>query len=210
MKIISHRGLWLEQSEKNSLGAFERSFSRGFGTETDIRDHLGQLVISHDPVTGESINLIDFLVLYKKTANELPLALNIKSDGIALMLKTVLKNYNIKSYFTFDMSVPELVRYNKENLPYYTRFSDIEKNMLMLDQSSGIWLDSFGDDSWIDTECIKYVLSYNKPVCIASSELHGRDPMLLWYRLKLLKDLLDQGQFTLCTDLCMQAKNYFK
>jgi len=210
VNIISHRGLWLDQIEKNSLVAFERSFSMGFGTETDIRDHLGQLVISHDPALVESISLIDFLVLYKKMGNELPLALNIKSDGIAPLLKTVLKNYEIKSYFTFDMSVPELVRYNEENILFYTRHSDIEKNMLMLDQSSGIWLDSFGDDSWIDTEFIKYVLSYNKPVCIVSSELHGRDPMLLWYRLKLARDLLDHGQFTLCTDLCMQAKNYFK
>jgi hypothetical protein len=38
MEILSHRGYWKIESKKNKLYAFERSFSYGFGVETDIRD----------------------------------------------------------------------------------------------------------------------------------------------------------------------------
>lgn len=41
MKIISHRGFWHNPSEKNTEMAFCRSFELGFGTETDVRDSLG-------------------------------------------------------------------------------------------------------------------------------------------------------------------------
>jgi glycerophosphoryl diester phosphodiesterase len=45
MKIMSHRGYWRGEDEKNTTTAFSRSFDLGFGTETDVRDALGQLVI---------------------------------------------------------------------------------------------------------------------------------------------------------------------
>ena len=45
MKIISHHGFWHIPSEKNTETAFCRSFELGFGTETDVRDSLGALVI---------------------------------------------------------------------------------------------------------------------------------------------------------------------
>ena len=48
MIIISHRGYWIQPAEKNTEEAFSRSFERGMGTETDVRDHRGELVISHD------------------------------------------------------------------------------------------------------------------------------------------------------------------
>ena len=48
MEIISHRGLWNNTREKNSTQAFKRSFGFKIGTETDIRDYRGELVISHD------------------------------------------------------------------------------------------------------------------------------------------------------------------
>jgi glycerophosphoryl diester phosphodiesterase len=56
MQIISHRGYWKNSAEKNSPTALERSFSMGFGTETDFRDHLGDLVVAHDPPSSPSIH----------------------------------------------------------------------------------------------------------------------------------------------------------
>ena len=38
MQVISHRGYWKAASEKNTQTAFKRSFSLGYGTETDVRD----------------------------------------------------------------------------------------------------------------------------------------------------------------------------
>ena len=49
MELLAHRGLWQEPAEKNSRIAFERAFQAGFGVETDLRDHGGTVVISHDP-----------------------------------------------------------------------------------------------------------------------------------------------------------------
>ena len=60
MIILSHRGYWKLESEKNKPIAFDRSFSLGFGTETDIRDYRGKLVISHDLADENSIQLSEF------------------------------------------------------------------------------------------------------------------------------------------------------
>ncbi|HDG1702299.1 TPA: hypothetical protein PFE33_004667, partial [Kluyvera ascorbata] len=50
--------------EKNTQTAFERSFSLGFGTETDIRDFGGELVISHDIADQNCISFKKFISLY--------------------------------------------------------------------------------------------------------------------------------------------------
>lgn len=86
MKIISHRGYWKNNSEKNTKISFERSFRLGFGTETDIRDFNGNLVISHDIPTNTSISIDDFFEIYNRHSNSI-LALNIKSDGLQSILK---------------------------------------------------------------------------------------------------------------------------
>ncbi len=51
MQVISHRGYWKSAAEKNTTTAFARSFALGYGTETDVRDLNGELVISHDMPT---------------------------------------------------------------------------------------------------------------------------------------------------------------
>jgi hypothetical protein len=62
VKIISHRGAWLEASEKNTEIAFRRSFDRGFGVETDVRDCAGELVIAHEMPDGKNVRLEAFLI----------------------------------------------------------------------------------------------------------------------------------------------------
>ena len=66
MIILSHRGYWKINSEKNCTPSFDRSFSLGFGTETDVRDYKGKLVISHDIADEKSIPVEDFFKIYKK------------------------------------------------------------------------------------------------------------------------------------------------
>ena len=46
MIVLSHRGYWKTPAEKNTAAAFRRSFDLGFGTETDVRDRGGELVIA--------------------------------------------------------------------------------------------------------------------------------------------------------------------
>jgi glycerophosphoryl diester phosphodiesterase len=87
LKIISHRGYWINQSEKNSAIAFSRALEYGFGIETDLRDLNGQLVVSHDiPVYG-AMKIEEFIDLYKMKPVSAPIALNIKSDGLYSLVK---------------------------------------------------------------------------------------------------------------------------
>ena len=85
MIVLSHRGYWKTPEEKNQPVAFERSFALGYGTETDIRDHNRNLVISHDMASATDLSLEDMLHIYRthgrSAEKRLPLALNIKADG---------------------------------------------------------------------------------------------------------------------------------
>jgi len=116
MIIISHRGFWREKEEKNSSTAFDRSFSLNFGTETDIRDFNGDLVISHDIANKTCLTLTEFLKIYKSKNTNLPLALNIKSDGLHKKLYNFLKAHSILNYFVFDMSIPDTIMYLEEDM----------------------------------------------------------------------------------------------
>ena len=83
IEIISHRGIWHDKEDRNTLSSFEKSLELGFGIETDIRDHEGEIVISHDP-PKQSKNLVtfdEFLFLYQSSKVKPNLALNIKADG---------------------------------------------------------------------------------------------------------------------------------
>ena len=104
MHIISHRGYWQKSDEKNCGVAFRRSFDFNFGTETDIRDSNGQLVISHDMPTGNEMLLADLLKILDN--RNLTLALNIKADGLATQLKKTMRAMALDSWFVFDISIP--------------------------------------------------------------------------------------------------------
>lgn len=43
MKIIAHRGYWIDSSEKNSSNALRKALEQGYGFESDLRDYCGDL-----------------------------------------------------------------------------------------------------------------------------------------------------------------------
>lgn len=200
MRIISHRGYWREPSEKNSRTAFARTLEAGFGTETDVRDLVGQLVVAHDPPSGREMAWCELVAMFE--GKGLPLAVNVKADGLAPLLRRAFGE-SATPWFAFDMSGPETVRYAREGLPYYTRHSDVEPQPILYAEAAGVWLDSFTDDQWIRTDVICRHLDAGKAVCVVSSELHGREPARLWERLAELKDA---AEVTLCTDRPEDAK----
>lgn len=106
MEIISHRGYWHHKSERNLPVAFERSFDLGFGTETDVRDCSGRLLISHDMPTGKEITLDDLLDIM--AGRNLPLAINIKADGLAQAVTDTFAKHGHTNWFVFDMAVPDM------------------------------------------------------------------------------------------------------
>jgi hypothetical protein len=205
MKIISHRGYWATTSEKNSAFAFTKSFSLNFGTETDVRDYLGDLIISHDVPLGSEVRFIEFLEMASTIGKDLPLALNIKADGLASKIHTYLNNYKNLNIFVFDMSVPDMRNYLNLGIPVFTRLSEVERDPVWLNKSNGVWLDAF-ESEWYTSNIISDLLNSGKQVCIVSPELHGRDFQPCW---NLLKPLAQEKDLLLCTDFPEVAANFF-
>jgi len=206
--ILSHRGYWLEPSERNTRTAFERSFSLGFGTETDIRDHDCRLVISHDMADKRSLPLETFFEIYNSFNNNLPLALNIKADGLQMELTRLLTLHEIENYFVFDMAVPDGLLYARNQLNTFTRQSEYEKDPPYYDMADGVWLDEFAEH-WITDEVIAQHLSNRKAVCIVSPDLHRRGSAREWDHYKSIQSRVGEGTMMLCTDLPAKAREFF-
>jgi hypothetical protein len=203
MEIISHRGYWVELHERNMPVAFHRSFDLGFGTETDVRDVAGRLVISHDMPTGDEMTMDGLLDIM--AGRNLPLAINIKADGLASALAEKFEELGHSNWFVFDMAVPDMRGYFKEGVITYTRLSDVEPAPAWIEQSNGIWLDSFSETSEINPTAALLVAA-GKKVCVVSPELHGRDPIPYWESMLQLKDC---SNLMLCTDKPVEAAKFF-
>ena len=198
--ILAHRGYWKKEEEKNTKEAFKKAFDCGFGVETDLRDIKGEIVISHDMPKGNEMTFEEVLALLD--GRNLPLALNIKADGMAFKIKKLLEKYNHTNYFTFDMSIPEMVVQHKMGLNVFTGISDIVPNPIMYKEAQGVWLDCFYSD-WFSKKEIKEILDAGKKVCIVSPDLHKREYKNVWARYKDVKGIM------LCTDFPDEAKEYF-
>lgn len=208
MIILSHRGYWIKELEKNKAIAFERSFRLDFGTETDVRDYKGELVISHDIANNECITLKEFFNIYNQNNKTLPLALNIKADGLQIKLKKLLEDYQIHNYFVFDMSVPDGLQYLAQNIKSFTRESEYEDIPSFYNDSYGVWLDEF-KGHWIDKDVIEKHINNNKQICIVSPDLHRRDYKKEWQHYKEIERELSINNLMICTDFPKEAKEFF-
>lgn len=206
MNIISHRGYWQHPQEKNSVIAFERSFSLGFGTETDVRDLAGELVISHDMPKGDELTLDQLLELAAPTKPLL--AINIKSDGLAFAIRNTMSRHSYESYFVFDMSIPDTRMQLKAGNPVYMRMSEVEKEPPYQQEAAGIWLDAFETDAW-RIEVLAHLLSNHQHVCLVSPELHQRDYKTFWDTIKS-SELDKADNLVLCTDVPEYAYTFFQ
>jgi len=205
MIILSHRGLWNELSERNQPVAFERSFNSGFGTETDLRDIAGKIVISHDMPRGDEITFEE--VLQMMSGRNLPLALNIKADGQADEILRLLNKYDHTNYFAFDMSIPDMVYQIKTGVRVFTGLSDILPTPVLLDKAAGVWLDCFNGD-WYGANIIDDLIAGGKSVCVVSADLHKRDTAKQWKIIKSAKNFANDN-LLLCTDKPIEARGYF-
>jgi glycerophosphoryl diester phosphodiesterase len=207
MQIISHRGCWIKPEEKNTQTAFQRSFKLGFGTETDIRDLNSNLIISHDPPRFDMVFETDeFLNVYSNS--NLPLALNVKSDGLHELVEKFIKKGKLKNYFLFDMSIPDTIGYLNKNLNVFIRQSEYELDLPFYEQANGIWLDAFVD-LWYNEKILENHINNGKKVAIVSVDLHNRKYLKQWGMLKQW-DIINNNNIILCTDYPEKAIKYFK
>ncbi len=206
-RILSHRGDWINGSNQNSIKALVSSVENGFGVETDIRDFLGQLAIAHDPPRSLEACLDDFLIGARAAMRrDHPIiALNVKSDGLADLFKGMLHKFEGLDYFVFDMSIPDMRSYIECGIPCFTRISEIEEKPVLLDESVGVWLDSFYSD-WFSASVISDILSSGKRVCVVSPELHGRSHFGVW---SLIRTIWRHDNLLLCTDYPNEASLFF-
>ena len=204
MKILAHRGLWNQVSEKNTVNAIKQAYCNGFGIETDLRDYKEQLVISHDIATAGSPLAETIFTEYVAADSTEFMALNVKADGIQNHIKRLIEQYHIKEYAVFDMSIPEMVVYEKMNINFFTRQSEIESVPVMYDKACGVWMDEWSED-WIRKDIVENHLINGKYVGIISPEIHGRDKMKLWNELKQIKN----DKLMLCTDIPFEAGRFF-
>lgn len=207
MHIIAHRGLWETREERNSEKAFIKALEHGFGIETDFRDFMGKVVVSHDPAIGAEKSFDDFCELYLKYGNGEVLALNIKADGLQDMLLEALKKHGINNYFVFDMSLPDMIIYSQKKARIYSRLSEYEKTPLLYDEAEGIWLDCFVSD-WATEDILEQILHNGKKICLVSPELHGREHKGLWARLKK-SGVSKNENIMICTDYPDEARSFF-
>jgi hypothetical protein len=206
--IISHRGHWKTAEEKNTLQSFERSFTLGFGTETDIRDYQDNLVISHDIPDGQCMRADILFQVYRRIDSNPPLALNIKADGLQQKLKNLLYKYQIENYFVFDMSVPDALGYLQSGMNTFTRQSEYEQSPSFYEEAQGVWIDCFLGSDWINERIISQHLERDKQVCLVSPELHNREYQEFWQKLAKMK-IVNDPRIMLCTDYPREAKEIF-
>jgi glycerophosphoryl diester phosphodiesterase len=199
MIILAHRGWWLEPAEKNSRLALTRAFEAGYGVETDLRDLNGEVVVSHDPPTGEGhMTMLELLTLFKQAGEPGGLALNIKADGLQKPLAQALAQTGVTNYFVFDMSVPDGLVYLRHGLTAFTRRSEHEAAPSFLDRAAGIWVDAF-DGDWVTGADLTALSQGGKALALVSPELHGRPHKDVWSRWRRVTTNA-QGPLMLCTD----------
>lgn len=204
--ILAHRGQWKEEAERNTRTALALASQRGYGIETDVRDSEGRLIVSHDvPVGGETA--LPEVVVHCDAAR-VPIAINIKADGLATLIKEMLDRHPDLDAFCFDMSVPELLQYQKHGVPCFTRVSEFEQTPALYDDARGVWLDAFLSD-WYSADLIERFLGDGKQVAIVSPELHRRDHQTLWEILRDA-DLGGLDDVLLCTDYPDAAFEFFR
>jgi hypothetical protein len=207
MKILAHRGHWLEPKEKNGFAAFERAWSGAHGIETDLRDLDGDIVVSHDPPEHGACTFASFLQAYTERGRGTPLALNIKADGLQRAVAGSLAKHHVQNFFVFDMSVPDSLHYLRAGMPVFLRLSEYEPQTPLLDRAAGVWLDAFEGEWWaLDT--VRALHARGKSIAIVSPELHGRPHEKLWQALLPL-DADIRKQVMLCTDFPEEADRFF-
>lgn len=195
-RILAHRGLWTKRIEQNSRGAIIAALEEGFGLETDIRDWMGMLAISHDPPSSSKPLLLDELLPAIGCHPENWLALNIKSDGLVDLLPEF-----VNPNFFFDMSFPEKQKYLSKNRPVADRVSEFESSTsddLATSQIVAIWIDSFVSEWFLDRDQMSQILEIPGYKFFVSPELHGRDHFAAWSALREV--FLDRGDVGICTD----------
>ena len=176
-----------------------------FGVEVDLRSHLNDIIINHEPFE-KGILFEKWLEYY----NHKFLILNIKEDGIENKVLKIIKNNNIKNYFLLDQSFPYLIKslFSGENNTAIriSEYESIDTAIKLSKYGKWIWIDFFTKFP-LDKYQYNLLKSLNFKLCIVSPELQGHN---LKFTKKILKDLRTNGYTfeAVCTKYPILWKSY--
>jgi hypothetical protein len=194
--IIAHRGLWADVAEQNTRLALINALNQGFGVETDLREHFGKLVISHDPPVDCSS------IFFEKIWSKRRFAYNIKSDGLGKYFQQIIHYMKDTNSFVFDGSIPEMLKYRQYGVPHALRLSEFEKDLPW--PTEFIWIDGFREDWWLrDHEVLSHL--EDKHLVFVSPELHGRDHKFAFDWFIQLRER-GYANFSVCTDYPLELR----
>ena len=191
----------------NSPQAIRSALELGFGIESDLRDYCGKLVVSHNIAAAESQEAGEVFEWLSEFQDQYCFAINIKADGLKDLLGQELERCKLANYFTFDMSIPQMVEFREQGLTYFTRQSEVEPIPVMYEDAAGVWIDGFWGEEWITEGLLAEHIRRGKMVCLVSPDLHKRPHLDLWGRLSSFD--IDFNQILLCTDHPLQAREFF-
>jgi hypothetical protein len=176
MQIIHHRINTLKQLDQLCISD---------GAEIDIRYHLEELSLHHDPFHNSPKDLPSFESFLCKWKNTGPLILNLKSEGLEDKCIELMNKHQIVNWFFLDMSMPFFVKYSiksqssvaqyfsPENLA--VRFSDFEpiEYALSFEKSvQWVWVDTFNNFP-LTPDTYKQLKESQFKLCLVSPELQG-------------------------------------
>jgi len=202
MNILAHRGLWKNPNEMNTLEALNLAISKNLGIETDIRDHLGDIIVRHDIGIESELYLKELLEALGAT--DLKIALNVKASEMGATLSKLLSESKIENYFLFDLSIPDLRKYLDLGLKTYCRISEVEQKAVWSREIKGVWVDSFTGRT-TNKDVINYFLDKNLEVSLVSEEIHGRDPLVFW---DLISEFIEDPRVSICTDYPLELYDF--
>ena len=204
MKIICHRGLWSKSSEHNSLKACLEGAKYYDGIEVDLKNHNGKIVLSHNPL-AKNQQAVQLESLFRKTPKTF-FALNIKEDGLAPELKKLISRHKIKNYMCFDLSLPESLQYQKEQLKIFSRVGDLDPKPKVY--ANDLVIDVFTQSNF--TKILRTLKGLKGPhqLFFISPELHGDKVEENWSKIKKFIQTSNHSAY-LCTDLPSKALQFF-
>ena len=144
------------------------------GIEIDIRDQNGKLVLGHDPLQSNYLDLKNFLINLKGRN----IIANIKSERVEKEFIGILKHYSPNSdYFFLDSSFSMIANFgNVYN--FASRFSEYESiettiSLLKKKLIKWIWVDTFTKLP-INEKNVHIFNSLKAKKCLTSPDLLGR------------------------------------
>ncbi|MCW2994085.1 MAG: Glycerophosphoryl diester phosphodiesterase [Conexibacter sp.] len=211
LQVLAHRGLLdgPDPARENLLTALSAAAAAGFGSELDVREDAGALVLSHDPAPwAPDRDATAFLS--DPPGDDLLHAFNVKDPGAVLPAVDVLAAAGALHrvfFFDVELACPDLeeaaalaAAVAARGGAVARRLSDREPALAAIlsdPQVEHVWLDEW-DGPWVDAPLVARLRDAGKSTWYVSPELHRPQPVASlrprWEQLRAW------GAHGICTD----------